>query len=186
MRINGPKIIAFAGLPGTGKSTLAERLARLTATPAFAGDWLMGSLKPHGIFKDMDRSTYLALHKGLIETLVVRQLILGQSAITDCLIDDEIAAGWSRLAAEHAAELRIIECTCGDRTLHRSRVEGRTRGIPGWHEIDWTHVERMRTEFPPLTAERLVVDAVDPIDANLEKVLDFIGAAPAPDDRGRL
>ena len=35
-------VIAFTGLPGTGKSTLAEALASETGIPAFAGDWLLG------------------------------------------------------------------------------------------------------------------------------------------------
>jgi len=168
------QVIAFTGLPGTGKSTLAERLARTLGIPAFAGDWLMGSLKPHGVLYDLDRSTYLALFYGLTETLVVRQLMLGQSAITDCPIDDGIARRWKLLAAEHGARLRVIECTCTDTALHRSRIHGRERGIPGWHEIDWDHVERMRAAFPTLTVGRLVVDAVDPIEANVTRVLDYL------------
>lgn len=41
-----PTIVLFTGLPGTGKSTLAERVARAVKAPVFAGDWLMGALKP--------------------------------------------------------------------------------------------------------------------------------------------
>jgi predicted kinase len=41
-----PQVIIFTGLPGTGKSTLAERVARAVRAPAFAGDWLMGGLNP--------------------------------------------------------------------------------------------------------------------------------------------
>lgn len=165
-----PQIIAFAGLPGTGQSTLAEALARASRTPVFAGDWLMGALKPYRVFDGMDPETYGALYTGLVESLVVRQLMLGQSAITDSVIDDGTAERWNRLAAEHDAELRVIECVCSDVELHRSRVEGRRRNIPNWHEIDWAHVERMREEFPPLTVDRLTVDAVDSVATNLGKI----------------
>ena len=171
-----PQIIAFTGLPGTGKSALAERLARETAVPAFAGDWLMGSLQPHGVLANLDRRTYLSLYYGLLETLVSRQLQLAQSAITDCLIDDRTAERWKRMAAEHAAELRVIECVCSDTGLHRSRVEGRTRGVPGWHEVEWDHVERMRAEYPPLTVERIVVDSANPIESNLRRIHSFLGS----------
>ncbi|THV40160.1 AAA family ATPase [Glycomyces buryatensis] len=171
-----PQIIAFAGLPGTGKSTLAEALARVSRAPVFAGDWLMGALKPYRVFDGMDQPTYVALYNGLVESLVARQLLLDQSAITDSVIDDGTAERWGRLAAEHDAELRVIECVCSDVELHRTRVEGRKRNIPNWHEIDWEHVERMRAEFPPLTVDRLTVDAVESIEVNLGKIHDHLAA----------
>ncbi|RRS01310.1 AAA family ATPase [Glycomyces terrestris] len=168
------QIIAFTGLPGTGKSTLAERLARTLQTPAFAGDWMLGALTPYRILGGLDRDAYISLHDHLLATLVLRQLLLDQSAITDGILTDATAKRWQELADEHGARLRVVECVCSDVEVHRSRVEGRVRGIPGWHEIDWAHVERMREEFPSITVERLQVDAVDPIEANLQAVLDYL------------
>ncbi len=169
------KVLAFTGLPGTGKSTLAERVAVAIGAPAFAGDWLMGALKPHGVLDTLDRPTYLAMYYGLLETLVRRQLMVRQSAITDCLLNDAVIAGWRSAAAEYGAELHVVECVCTDPDLHRSRLEGRARGIPGWHEVDWEHVHRMRVAYPPLTVERLVIDAVDPIEDNVRRVLTHTG-----------
>jgi adenylate kinase family enzyme len=38
------KLIIFSGLPGTGKSTLAEAIDKDLGFPAFAKDWLEATL----------------------------------------------------------------------------------------------------------------------------------------------
>ncbi|HEY3555812.1 MAG TPA: AAA family ATPase [Kribbella sp.] len=164
----------FTGLPGTGKSTLAEGLAVESGVPAFAGDWLLGALAPHGVLKGLDRPAFLAMYYDLLGTLVRRQFMVGQSAIVDCLVNEEIAQRWEKLAAEYDGRLRIVECVCSDEGAHRARLAGRRRGIPGWHEVGWDHVERMRSEYPRLTREHLRVDAMDPVDVNLEHVRTYL------------
>jgi hypothetical protein len=52
------------------------------------------SLKPHGVLDRLDRPTFLAMDYSLLNTLVTRQLMLGQSAVIDCLINDDIAVQW--------------------------------------------------------------------------------------------
>jgi predicted kinase len=171
-----PVVIVFVGLPGTGKSTLAEAVARRIDAPAFAGDWLLGALAPHGVLSGLDRQTYGRVYADLLGTLVSRQVMLGQSAVVDCLLDDRVLNHWRDTAADHGAGLRVVHCVCTDPGLHRQRVTGRRRGIPGWHEIDWDHVQRMRQEFPPPSSPTLTVDAVDPLARNLQLVLDHVGA----------
>ena len=174
-----PVVVVFTGVPGTGKSTLADRLATETGVPALAGDWLLGALAPYGILDDIPRPTLIGVYRNLLGTLLTRQLLLGQSAVLDCGIDDETADLWRSERVERAGgRISFVICVCSDEAVHRSQVEGRARGIPGWHEIDWNHVQRMRAELPPLTRPHITVDAIDGIEHNLGLVRANVAGLP--------
>ena len=73
-------------------------------------------------------------------------------------------------------DLRIVEVQCPDEAVHRARVAGRVRDIPGWHEFDWAHVERMRLRWQawPEGTDRLVVDSIAPLDGSLDRVIEYV------------
>ena len=68
----------------------------------------------------------------------------------------------------------MIECVCSDEEIHRARLKTRQRHIPGWHELEWSEVERVRSYYVPWSEPRLVVDAVASLDENLEKVFAWL------------
>lgn len=165
------KLILFAGLPGTGKSTLAEALGRSSNIPVFALDWLLGALKP---LKVLTSENAAEVGYTLIETLLKRQFMLNQSAILDSPAHTtQLRQRWCNIAQTYNAEIYNIETICSDVDVHRSYVEGRIRSIPGWHEITWAHVEKMRAAWESWSDDRLVVDAVDNFQENLKKVVQY-------------
>jgi predicted kinase len=169
----GARLIVFSGLPGTGKSTLAEAAGRELRVPVFAVDWLLGSLTPFGGYHWDDG---FKIGEELLTTLAFRQLALGQSAILDFPAEDlATRIRWRTLARAAGADFLVVVCACSDRQLHRARLEGRQRGIPGWHEGgNWANVDRRLAEFPPWTGEVLTIDAVQPPAQNLATVLKYV------------
>ncbi len=172
-----PALIVFSGLPGTGKSTLAEASGRALGWPVFTKDRLEAALWRSGIMRDVGRGSGWAGYE-LLTVLAEQQLRLGQAAVLDSVASSGgLRRQWRLLAAQSGAAFRVVECLCSDETLHRARLAGRQRGIPGWYELDWAEVERVRREYEPWTGERLLVDMVRPLDDNLASVLIYLRQA---------
>lgn len=161
------KLIVFSGLPGTGKSTLAEAVGKYFGIPVFAKDWLEASLLQSGL-KPIDKNRSLGyVGYELLTLLAERQFMLGQSVILDSVAATKtIRSEWGRLAKRYQAERRVIECICSDEAIHKKRLKVRNRRIPGWHELEWSEVERVRKYYVPWRSAHLTLDMANPFDEN--------------------
>lgn len=164
------KLIVFSGLPGTGKSTLAEAIGKALQIPVFAKDWLEATLLRSGLKPTSeDKSLGFAGYE-LLTILAQRQFMLGQSVILDSVAASQtIRDIWLKPAAKYGADYRVIECICSDESLHHLRLKQRQRTIPGWHELKWSDVERVKRYYSLWEGERLVLDMSDPYDENFLK-----------------
>jgi len=168
------QLTVFTGLPGTGKSSIAEAVARELGIPVFAKDWLEATLIRSALKPSATRSLGSAAYE-LLTTLAERQLQLGQSVILDSVASTlSIRAEWRALAQTYQAEWRVIECICSDEAAQRERMKVRQRNIPGWHELDWSEVERVKAYYAPWDEERLILDAVNPSEENIAAALRYL------------
>ncbi len=119
--------------------------------------WARGSAYPH-------RHARLEFP---LEDLFRCQLLALRSALR--------SVEWAALAGRYNASFSVIECVCSDEAIHRERVQGRVRAIPGWYELEWGNVEASRQHYVPLPEPKLVLDAVESLDVNLERAMRFLG-----------
>ncbi|MEV6241790.1 ATP-binding protein [Lentzea sp. NPDC051838] len=170
----GARLVVFSGVPGSGKSTLAEATGAELGIPVFATDWLLGALTPFG----GRHFGTLEMAEEVLTTLALRQLVAGQSVILDHPTERVATRErWHSLARRAGAEFRAVVCHCSDPHVHRARLEGRSRGIPGWHDPgDWHDVRQRQESFPSWSGEALSVDTVQPQERSLAAVVRHISA----------
>jgi len=164
------KMIIFSGLPGTGKSTLAEAIGKALGIPVFAKDWLEGTFLRSGLKPTIEEKPLGFAAYELLTVLAERQLVLGQSVILDSVAGTEtIRSTWRQLSRQYSAEWRVVECLCSDEYLHRSQLKVRERNIPGWHELEWYDVEKAKQYYRPWDDECLKLDMTNLYSQNFSK-----------------
>jgi len=165
------KVIVVSGLPGCGKSTLAEGLAKKLSLPIFSVDPIESAVIQSGFKRGFE--TGLAAYL-VAEALAAEQLKLDISVIIDAVNPVQEARDmWKQLAGAHAAALTFIECTL-DRQIHRQRIEARVRNIEGIPEVTWQDVENRRGEYLEWHEERLILDTANPFENNLQQALKYL------------
>ncbi len=172
-------LIAMAGLPGTGKSTIAGLVGSRLLAAVVSVDPIESAILRAGI--DHDQPTGLAAYL-VAETIADSVLGTGQSIIVDAV--NAVAPArqqWVDLAARHGAELRFIEVTCSDQELHRSRLAARQRKLPHLGEPDWHAVEQSLEEWSEWTGatgavRRTSLDTSRPVAENVDAALAFLAS----------
>lgn len=180
------QLVLVTGLQGTGKSTVADALAEALGAPVFAWDWFMGALTPfdavQATLRSLDGPTYRAIGWALMLQAARAQLRRGLPVVLDGLArDDEIGATRS-VARDFGIESHVILTTCADARVQRARIEGRSRGIPGWHELRWEDVERTRASWTRPSDVDVELDTMLPVADVIATAIRAIGRSPSTDD----
>ena len=135
-------LAVFAGLPGVGKSTLAQLVGAALPASVLAVNDVDFTLRAYDVTEP--RPGYAAY--GVVAALAETQLRMGHHVIIDAVNPVKAARRiWVELAESLDVPLRVIEVVCGDDAEHRRRIAMRP-------------VREQQSEYEPYIGPRLVVD----------------------------
>jgi predicted kinase len=170
-------LVVMAGLPGTGKSTIAEVIGNRLGYAVLSVDPIESAILSAGI--NSDQPTGLAAYL-VAEAIADAALANGQSIIVDAVnAVDPAREQWVSLAKKHAEALRFVEVICSDTELHRERLESRDRNLthlpePTWHAVEQSLEEYADWTGPTAAVPRITLDSVQRLGQTVEQALDFL------------
>ncbi|MCL1498569.1 AAA family ATPase [Xanthomonas nasturtii] len=130
-------LVVFGGLPGVGKSSIAQAL--LTQCTAFylRIDTIEQALRDSGaLANDVGPAGYMTAY-----ALAEANLQPGHVVVADCVNPLPVTReAWRDVARRTRSRLLEIEVVCSDRKLHRQRVESRRSDVVGLRVPDWSCV----------------------------------------------
>jgi predicted kinase len=172
-------LIAMAGLPGAGKSTLAAHLAGRLGAVVLDKDRVRAALFPPPVLDYsavQDEVTMAAIYRAA-------QAILGADPRRAVILDGRtfLRPGQLRPLLELGERLFLIECVCDDAVarerLERDLAEGRH---PAGNRTFDLYLS-LKASAMPIPIPHLVLDTgKTPLEECLRRCLEFVGAVQRP------
>lgn len=162
-----PNLIVFAGLPGTGKSSVARRVAQATGALWLRIDSIEQALREFGAVQDFPGDAGYRIAYALAED----NLRLGHDVVGDSVNPWMLTRNaWQEVGKRAGAEVVEVETVCSDKVEHRRRVEARESDVAGLSLPSWQAVQER--DYHPWDRDHLTIDTSDlDLDSSVGAVL---------------
>lgn len=146
-------LVVVGGLPGTGKTTIARKIAARWSAAYLRIDVIEQAIRLAGVLaEDVGPAGYVVAN-----ALAASNLANGLAVVADCVNPVRATReGWRTAAASVGARIVEIEIICSDVAEHRRRVETRQSDIDGLILPSWQHV--LERDYASWVEPHLVVD----------------------------
>jgi predicted kinase len=150
-RASVPVLYIFAGLPGSGKTTLALGLVQRLGAAYLRIDTIEQALR------DLCRLDVTSEGYEMAYRLAADNLRAGTSVVADSCNPIELSRNdWEQVAVETGSNFVNIEVVCSDKREHRRRVEDRSSTVPGLKLPTWREVEAR--QYDEWSRDRILLD----------------------------
>jgi predicted kinase len=163
-----PLLVVFAGLPATGKTTMAHMLAQRLSATFLTVDAIEAAIWRAGILRQ--EATGLAAYL-VAQTTAEGTLSAGTNVVADAVNPVEAARqAWRDAAKRTRSALRVVEMICSDASEHRRRVQLRRsdptrRSVSSWNQILAQQYEPWPDSQPRLVLDTCRMTHTDCVDA---------------------
>ena len=172
-----PVLVALAGLPGSGKTTLARDVAVRLDAVHLRIDTIEAALTSSGLVEAAGgwRAAPDAGYR--VAYALARDLLRGgHHVVADSVNPLTVTRlAWAGVASDTGSGRVDVEVVCSDRTAHRRRVEARTSDLDGLRVPTWEEVESRHYE--PWDPPVVTVDTANGIDDAVAIVVSLVQAA---------
>lgn len=172
-------LIAMAGLPGTGKSTLARLIANNCAGVILDKDSIRAALFPAALVEYSTRQDDFCMS---VLFQVATYLLLNDPGL-HLIVDGRTfslryqVAALDHLATELKQPLKIIECICSDETARRRLAKNQPAVAthPAANR-DYELYLAIKSRFEPIREPKLLVNTDEDLERCLESSLTYLSS----------
>jgi len=150
-------LVIFGGLPGVGKTTIAQELARQIGAMHVRIDSIEQALRDCTpvLPPPLDEAGYRIGYAIARDNLRIGRTVLADS-VNPLLITRD---AWLKVGQNAQVDTIEIEVICSDSQEHRSRVETRLQDISGLRLPTWEEV--ISREYHPWNRKHTVIDTAN-------------------------
>lgn len=160
-------LVIFGGLPGVGKTTIGQELARQIGAMHVRIDSIEQAIRDCTpvVPPPLDEAGYRIGYAIARDNLRIGHPVVADS-VNPLLITRD---AWLKVGQNAQVETVEIEVICSDSREHRSRVETRLQDISGLRLPTWDEV--VSREYHPWNREHIVIDTANRSVAQNVKIL---------------